>query len=152
MESNFPTLVYNLNRPKYEFVREGLPSTRIYLERYQPFCCALSGITRLTREAISRLPEYLLVGDPRYNIICRCPCHSADLQEGEPVVICNGKKLVAESPVPPKNTRNSETDLISDAKLLYETVVYQNGLPHRNPIINFNTNVTAERYKTKVQI
>lgn len=104
MRNNLLSLDYNTNPPpeSYKLVDKVHDHQRSPVHRYQPLCCSLSGITCLTREAMSRLPEYILVGDPRYNIICRCPCHDSDIGECRPMMLCGGKKFAVEGPIAAK--------------------------------------------------
>ena len=106
MHNNLIKLNYFANKPKHTWKRAEFPVKVTELPRYQPLCCSLSGITRQTREAMTRLPEYILVGDPRHNIICRCVCHTSDIKECNSVMINDNRKLVIENPVAPDVSRD----------------------------------------------
>lgn len=95
------SIKYLVNRPKHAWVKAKTPVRETEPERYQPLCCSLSGVTRETREAVTRLPEYILVGDPRRNIICRCVCHTSDIKECTDIVLVDKCKVLDEKPVVP---------------------------------------------------
>lgn len=106
------SLTYFANTPKYLWKRSTCPPKVEEPNRYQPLCCALSGITKRTREALSRLPEYILKGDPRYDIICRCPCHASDIKEHKSMIINDNQKLIIEKPIPPVVSADMLSDFV----------------------------------------
>ena len=162
MSNNELSLDYHANKRKYPWVKSKFVPKERDIGYYQPFCCALSGITRATREAMTRLPEYILVGDPRRNIICRCICHSSKFKECDTTVM-TGKtrcKVLIERPVVPvvsvdeiqprrrrRVRRNQSNNNNVGSRQESKGVVAGH---HQDMIVNLMTDVVTARYNSKI--
>lgn len=167
MRNNHMSLNYFANQPKYTWHKTEHTPKVTQPPRYQPLCCALSGITKQTREAMTRLPEYILVGDPRHDIICRCVCHTSNIKECDSMLINGNRKLVIERPLPPQISRdiyipfkptrrnwssnnNEALDVTSDQSRKASVAPVKPKLPviYAPKVINRNNEVIRARWST----